>query len=96
MQLVALTASVSCCNASGHASWPSAASTGNFAYAGIDMALWGLCGKACGQQLYRLFGGALRDTVDYFYYVVRGDEAEIAERVRRETIVLMDPRLVLH
>jgi glucarate dehydratase len=49
--------------------WQFQAMTGNFAFAGIDMALWDLCGKACGQPLYRLFGGAVRDTVDYFYYL---------------------------
>lgn len=43
--------------------------TRNIAFSGIDIALWDLCGKACGQPLYRLFGGALRDEVDYFYYV---------------------------
>ena len=37
-----------------------AATTGNFAFAGIDMALWDLCGKECGQPLYRLFGGPMR------------------------------------
>jgi L-Ala-D/L-Glu epimerase len=51
--------------------------TGNFAYAGIDMALWDLCGKACGQPLYRLFGGAMREAVDYFYYLERGDDEAI-------------------
>ncbi len=51
--------------------------TGNFAFAGIDMALWDLCGKACGQPLYRMFGGALRDEVDYFYYLEQGGEGEV-------------------
>ncbi len=46
--------------------------TGNFAFAGIDQALWDLCGKACGQPLYRMFGGALREEVDYFCYLARG------------------------
>lgn len=49
--------------------WAFQEMTGNFAFAGIDMALWDLCGKECGQPLYRLFGGALREEVDYFYYL---------------------------
>ncbi len=62
--------------------WEFQPMTGNFAYAGIDMALWDLCGKACGQPLYRLFGGALREEVDYFYYMVWGDEAVIEAQGR--------------
>jgi len=60
--------------------WDHRAPTGNFAFAGIDQALWDLCGKACGQPLYRLFGGALRDEVDYFYYLARGTPDEIAHQ----------------
>jgi L-alanine-DL-glutamate epimerase-like enolase superfamily enzyme len=67
--------------------WDHRAQTGNFAFAGIDQALWDLCGKSCGQPLYRLFGGALRTDVDYFYYLARGAPAEIerqaADGVRR-------------
>ncbi len=44
--------------------WQFQAMTANFAYAGIDMALWDLCGRAVGQPLHRLFGGAVRDEVD--------------------------------
>lgn len=43
--------------------------TRNIAYSGIDLALWDLTGKACGMPLYKLFGGAVREDVDYFYYV---------------------------
>jgi L-alanine-DL-glutamate epimerase-like enolase superfamily enzyme len=62
--------------------WDYRIGTGNFAYAGIDMALWDLCGKECGQPLYRLFGGAMRSEVDYFYYLTVGTPEEVAEQCR--------------
>ena len=64
------------------AAWQFQPMTGNFAFAGIDMALWDLCGKACGQPLYRLFGGALNDEIDYFYYVHWGSAEEVAAQGR--------------
>lgn len=60
--------------------WDHRAQTGNFAFAGIDQALWDLCGKECGQPLYRLLGGALRDEVEYFYYLARGEPAAITRQ----------------
>src|SRR4029078_145464 len=54
--------------------------SGNFAFAGIAQALWDLGGKECGQPLYRLFGGALRDEVDYFYYLARGTPEAITRQ----------------
>ena len=60
--------------------WDLRATSGNFAFAGIDQALWDLCGKECGQPLYRLFGGALRDAVDYFYYLARGTPEDITRQ----------------
>jgi L-Ala-D/L-Glu epimerase len=62
--------------------WQFQAMTGNFAFAGIDMALWDLTGKACGQPLWRLFGGAMRETVDYFYYLEWAEPASVAEQGR--------------
>jgi L-alanine-DL-glutamate epimerase-like enolase superfamily enzyme len=41
-------------------------SPANFAYAGIGMALWDICGEASNQPLYNLFGGKVRESVDYF------------------------------
>ena len=61
-----------------YAVWAFQPMTGNFAFAGIDMALWDLCGKECGQPLYRMFGGAMREKVDYFYYMEWGTPKEIA------------------
>jgi L-alanine-DL-glutamate epimerase-like enolase superfamily enzyme len=63
-----------------YAVWQFQAMTANFAYAGIDMALWDLSGKLCGQPLYRLFGGAVREEVDYFYYLEWGTPEEIARQ----------------
>jgi L-alanine-DL-glutamate epimerase-like enolase superfamily enzyme len=60
--------------------WAFQPMTGNFAYAGIDMALWDLCGKACRQPLYRLLGGAVRDSVDYFYYLEWSTAEDIARQ----------------
>jgi L-alanine-DL-glutamate epimerase-like enolase superfamily enzyme len=62
--------------------WDYRVATGNFAFAGIDMALWDLCGKDVGQPLYRLFGGAMRPEVDYFYYLTVGTPEEIAAQCR--------------
>lgn len=70
-----------------HGMWAFQPMTRNLAYSGIDMALWDVCGKACGQPLYRLFGGALREDVDYFYYLHWDDpdgvKAQAADGVAR-------------
>ncbi len=65
-----------------YAVWAFQPMTANFAFAGIDMALWDACGKACGQPLYRLFGGAMREEVDYFYYMEWGTPKEIARQAK--------------
>jgi glucarate dehydratase len=56
--------------------------TASFAYAGIDMARWDICGKACNQPLYNLFGGKVRDRANYFYYLARGSEESLTEQCR--------------
>src|SRR5262245_16067525 len=56
--------------------------TASFAYAGIDMALWDICGKACGQPLYNLFGGKVRDGANYFYYLARASREELVQQCR--------------
>ncbi len=62
--------------------WDRRVQSANFAFAGIDHALWDICGKECGQPLYRLFGGAQREAVDYFYYLSRGTPEEIRRQAR--------------
>ena len=60
--------------------WQFRAPTGCFAFAGIEMAMWDLCGKEAGQPLYQLLGGAVRSSVNYFYYLSRGDDASLRDQ----------------
>jgi L-alanine-DL-glutamate epimerase-like enolase superfamily enzyme len=64
-----------------HGLWQFRAGTGNFAWAGIDMALWDICGRACGEPLWRLLGGLLQPEATYFYYLARGDRESLAAQV---------------
>jgi L-alanine-DL-glutamate epimerase-like enolase superfamily enzyme len=63
--------------------WSFRAPTGNFAWAGIEMALWDIRGKAAEQPLYRLFGGLRRPEVSYFYYLAVGNPEDVASQCAR-------------
>ena len=62
--------------------WRYQAMTAAFALAGIDMALWDLCGRSSGQPLHRLLGGALREQVNYFYYLQWDSDEALASQCR--------------
>ncbi|MEO1994714.1 MAG: mandelate racemase/muconate lactonizing enzyme family protein [Planctomycetaceae bacterium] len=63
--------------------WDHRPMTGNFAFAGIDQALWDLCGKQCGQPLYRLLGGAVRERVNYFCYLAQAEPDNLSDQCRQ-------------
>ncbi len=45
----------------------------------IEMACWDIVGKVCGQPLVTLFGGPVREQVEYFYYLSQGEPGAMAE-----------------
>ena len=64
-----------------HGLWQFRAGTGNFAWAGIDMALWDICGRACDEPAWRLLGGLQQPEATYFYYLARGSQESLAAQV---------------
>jgi L-alanine-DL-glutamate epimerase-like enolase superfamily enzyme len=64
-----------------HGLWQFRSGTGNFAWAGIDMALWDICGRACGQPVWRLLGGLQQREATYFYYLARGSRESLGAQV---------------
>jgi len=61
------------------ARWAYFKNLGNSALAGIEMALWDIIGKACGQPIHRLMGGALHDHIPIFAWIQRKSIEAMAE-----------------
>jgi L-alanine-DL-glutamate epimerase-like enolase superfamily enzyme len=53
------------------------------AIAAVEMACWDIVGKVCGQPLVNVFGGRVRDAVEFFYYVSQKPPEDVAADGRR-------------
>ena len=54
----------------------------NQGFAGLELALWDLIGKAKGEPVHRLLGGAMHDTIGYFAFPQGETAAEVADAAR--------------
>lgn len=55
-------------------------------FAGLEMALWDVMGKACNRAVHELLGGALRDDIQYFGF----PQGETAEQIAKHAKQLSD------
>ena len=55
----------------------------NWAFSGIDSALWDIVGKSCGQPLYRLWGGGYRNKVKFWAWIPHLTLPIIQDEARR-------------
>jgi L-alanine-DL-glutamate epimerase-like enolase superfamily enzyme len=53
------------------------------AIAAVEMACWDVVGRVCGQPLVNLFGGKVRDRVEFFYYLSPSSAEAVAADARR-------------
>jgi len=63
--------------------WHFARHIANWAFGGVEMALWDLVGKACKRPLYQLFGGSVRRKVPFFIFLFRDDPQAMAREAKK-------------
>jgi L-alanine-DL-glutamate epimerase-like enolase superfamily enzyme len=63
--------------------WHNVRPFANQAVAGIEIALWDLVGKICGQPVANLLGGRVRDAVDFFFYLQQRELALMLDEARQ-------------
>ncbi len=63
--------------------WTNQRRFANQSFAGIEMALWDICGKALGQPVYNFFGGKMHESIHWFGFLQGGDPATLAADASR-------------
>jgi len=69
----------------GFGGWVFGRQFAGYALGGIDMALWDIIGKACGQPVYKLMGGMIRGKSECFNYIPH-DKPEIMAQDAKEAV----------
>jgi L-alanine-DL-glutamate epimerase-like enolase superfamily enzyme len=67
-----------------------------FALSGLDIALWDIAGKAAGQPLYRMLGGAPVETMPAYASLFRYGRADLVERNAAEAVARGYRHVKLH
>jgi L-alanine-DL-glutamate epimerase-like enolase superfamily enzyme len=67
----------------GFAGWHFTRHIANWAFGGVEMALWDIVGKSSKRPLYQLFGGCLRRKIPFFIFLFRDDLKTMAGEARR-------------
>lgn len=68
----------------------------SFALAGIDIALWDLAGKARGEPIHRLLGGASRDRISTYASLLRYGKPDLVARYTEEAVARGYKAIKLH
>ena len=63
--------------------WSNQRRFANQSFAGIEMALLDVCGKALSQPVYNLLGGKIHETIGWFGFLQGGDAPTLAADARR-------------
>lgn len=59
--------------------WSNQRRFANQAFAGVEMALWDICGKTLDQPVANLLGGRVRDRIDWFGFLQGYEPSELAD-----------------